>query len=72
VEPTKLLTPKEVELLYGLNPKTLRNERVLGKGLPFIKLNGRIFYRLQDIEKSIDQNIFYSTTEYQKARQEKA
>lgn len=65
MEPTKLLTPKDVEEIYGLNARTLGNERVLGKGLPFVKLNGRIFYRLKDIEKIIQQNVFHSTTETQ-------
>lgn len=71
MEPTKLLTPKEVSEIYKLSIGTLSNDRVSGcPYFPFVKLKGRIFYRLQDIEHVIEKNLFHSTGECQQAQRE--
>lgn len=50
---TKLLTERDVVALYGLNLGTLRNHRSKGIGLPFVRLEGKVRYRLQEVEAYI-------------------
>ena len=40
----------ELARRWGVSPRTLERWRWLGEGLPFIKLGGRVVYRLSDIE----------------------
>lgn len=35
---------------WAISPRTLESWRSLGKGPPFMRLGGRVAYRLQDIE----------------------
>jgi len=48
------LTPEEVELIYGLKPKTLANKRLKAQGPEYIKDGDRILYRQQAIKNSQD------------------
>jgi predicted site-specific integrase-resolvase len=48
---TKHLTQSEVARRWCLSPRTLERWRWLGKGPPFLKIGGRVAYRLEDIEK---------------------
>ena len=54
-----LLTPPEVQRLYGLKVATLADKRVRGSGPDFIKAadnSGAVFYRPADIERWLDHN----------------
>ena len=62
---TKLFTEKEVADQYPVTVNFLRNSRFTGKGFPFVKIGGRVFYREEDIEIYIKEHIFNSTLEYQ-------
>ena len=48
------LTPEEVELIYGLKPKTLTNKRLKAQGPEYIKDGDRILYRQQAIKKYLE------------------
>ena len=48
------LTPEEVELIYGLKPKTLANKRLKAHGPEYIKHGDRILYRQQAIKKYLE------------------
>ena len=54
---TKLLTEREVVDLYGLKLGTLRNHRSKKIGIPFVKLQGKVRYRLLEIEAYIEKNL---------------
>ena len=46
----KHLTQTEVARRWCLSPRTLERWRWLGQGPAFLKLGGRVAYRLEDIE----------------------
>ena len=48
------LTPEEVELVYGLKPKTLANKRMKAQGPEYIKDGERILYKQQAIKKYLE------------------
>ncbi|MGI6639026.1 MAG: helix-turn-helix transcriptional regulator [Desulfobulbus sp.] len=48
---------------WGLSPKTLERWRVLGTGPKFIRLPGKVIYRLCDIEAYEDDCLISSTAE---------
>jgi len=43
-------TQTELAARWRISPRTLERWRWLGEGLPFLKIGGRVVYRLQDIE----------------------
>ena len=45
----KYITEKEVSEITGRALSTLRNERFLGKGIPYIKIGKSVRYRLDDV-----------------------
>ena len=45
----RYLNDKEVSKITGKAVATLRNERSLRKGIPYIKAGGKVLYSLQDI-----------------------
>ena len=47
---TRHLNQKQLAERWGVSPKTLERWRWLGQGPKFLKLGGRIAYRLEDIE----------------------
>ena len=47
---TRHLNQKQLAERWGVSPKTLERWRWLGQGPKFLKLGGRIVYRLADIE----------------------
>ena len=57
---TKLLTEREVVELYGLKLGTLRNHRSKKIGIPFVKLQGKVRYRLSEIEAYIEKNTVHT------------
>lgn len=48
--PKTRLAQQELAERWGISPKTLERWRVLGIGPVFMKLQGRVVYRLEDIE----------------------
>lgn len=52
----KLLTPKEVQKLYGLNAKTLATKRCLGTGPAYVQFekNSPIYYEHSSLQKYLD------------------
>ena len=42
-----------VSQIYGVPVKTLQKHRLLGKGLPFYKLCGRVLYDLDEVDRVI-------------------
>lgn len=64
MEPTKLLTEKQVNEIYGFNIGGLRVKRNRGGGFPFVKISGKIYYRMKDIESFIEKHLYTSTSEY--------
>jgi len=52
----KLLTPKEVQKLYGLNAATLANKRGAGKGPAYIQEveDGPVYYEQAAIQRYLD------------------
>jgi len=41
----------ELSRRWGISPRTLERWRWLGEGVPFIKIGGRVVYRLSDVEE---------------------
>jgi hypothetical protein len=48
--PVKHLNQIELSRRWSLSPRTLERWRWTGEGPPFIKIGGRVVYRLEDIE----------------------
>lgn len=47
----ELITPDVLATRWDIKRETLRQWRWKGKGPQFLKLGGKILYRIQDIEK---------------------
>ncbi|MBF0160508.1 MAG: DNA-binding protein, partial [Magnetococcales bacterium] len=47
---THHLNQVELSKRWGMSPRTLERWRSLGKGVAYLKIGGRIVYRLEDIE----------------------
>jgi hypothetical protein len=45
----KLLTEKQLAKRHRRSPKTLRNDRVKGTYIPFLKIGRQVRYRLSDV-----------------------
>jgi len=52
----KYLNEKEVSKLLGIPRGSLANDRWLKKGLPHVRIGGRIRYAISDINKYIEDN----------------
>ena len=60
----KLLNTKETAEILNVSEAFLERDRWAGARIPFIKVGSRaIRYRFQDIEKYIEENLCYSTSE---------
>ena len=51
----ELLNEKEVQREFGINARTLQRERVYQSGIPYHKIGKRVRYRIEDIEKFLQQ-----------------
>ncbi|MFH2046070.1 MAG: helix-turn-helix domain-containing protein [Pseudomonadota bacterium] len=49
-----IINEKEAAKIIGKSVFTLRNDRFMSRGLPFIKIGRSVRYRLKDIESFID------------------
>ncbi|MEV2238781.1 DNA-binding protein [Micromonospora sp. NPDC049891] len=45
----ELITPAALATRWGISTRTLANQRSLGTGLPFLRLGGRVAYRVSDV-----------------------
>lgn len=45
-----LLSPRQLAARWGLSEKTLERWRMLGTGPVFLKLGGRVLYRIDEVE----------------------
>jgi hypothetical protein len=46
----KHLNQTELSRRWGLSPRTLERWRWVGRGPAYVKLGGRVVYRLEDVE----------------------
>ena len=53
----RTIDPTEAGKLLGLSPRTLANLRGQGKGPPYLKVSGRVYYRLPEIAEYLDQCV---------------
>jgi excisionase family DNA binding protein len=59
----QLLTETEAAALLRQKVKTMRNLRVTGGGVPFVKLGRSVRYRMSDLQAYIASNVRKSTAE---------
>lgn len=52
----ELLTPDQTAERFGTTPGALRADRHRGRGLPYVRIGGRIRYRVADIEAYLAEN----------------
>ena len=57
----ELMTTKQLANVLGFASKTLSNQRVLGTGIPFIKIGNAVRYKRSDVETYIEENTFDHT-----------
>jgi hypothetical protein len=61
---TKLLTTKQTANILSVSEAFLERDRWAGARIPFIKVGTRaIRYRMQDIERYLNENLCWSTSE---------
>ena len=46
----QFLCQKQLARRWGISHRTLENWRYRGQGLPFLRLGGKIFYRVEEVE----------------------
>ena len=51
-----LYKTEQVARILGFATKTLSNQRVLGTGIPFIKIGNAVRYKRSDVESYIEEN----------------
>ena len=59
---TRHLNQRELAERLNISPRTLERWRWLGEGPPFLKIGGRVVYRLLDIERYEAEQLRASTT----------
>jgi hypothetical protein len=59
----QLLTETEVAERQNRSVKTLQNQRVIGNGIPFLKLGRSVRYRLSDVIAWEEARVVSSTSE---------
>ncbi len=60
-EKVRYLTEKEVSRITGRGLSTLRNDRSLGRGLPFCKLLRSVRYELSDVIAYMAERKIYTS-----------
>lgn len=70
INESKLLTPKEVANILGLNQASLRNWRWKGSGPVFIKVGHLVRYKQSDVNKFIEEQSRTSTSDNSKNKNE--
>jgi hypothetical protein len=54
---TKLLSPKEVAAMIRRSESSLARDRYKGRGIPYIKYNRYIFYRIEDVRQYVASHL---------------
>lgn len=54
---SKLLTPKEVAEVIRRSESSLARDRYQGRGLPYIRFNRRVYYRIEDIRRYVSEHV---------------
>jgi hypothetical protein len=57
LEGVQYLVEKEVSALYGLSVHWFRKARYTGKSPPYHKLNGKIYYTVNQVDTWLKENI---------------
>lgn len=57
------LKTDETAVRLGLNPGTLRHQRIRGSGPPFVKFGRSVRYRLADLDAYMAVRVVSSTSE---------
>jgi len=60
---TKHLNQIELAERWNISPRTLERWRWIGEGPPFLKIGGRVVYRLEDVEAYEQAQMRCSTCE---------
>ena len=58
------ITQAELARRWSISPRTLERWRWTGEGPRFVKLGGRVVYRLEDVEEYEREQIRASTTDH--------
>ncbi len=53
----RLLKDSEVEAQYGISRFTLRADRIHARKFKFIKIGGGVYYRIEDIESTLNTHV---------------
>ena len=56
----QLLTPKEVAKMIRRSESSLARDRYKGIGIPYIKYNRFVYYRLEDVRLYVSQHLVAS------------
>ena len=59
-QPVRHLNQIELSRRWSMSPRTLERWRWLGEGPPYLKIGGKILYRLEDIE-NFEARVFRKT-----------
>lgn len=59
-----LIAPKVLANRWALKTTTLKYWRWSGKGPAFVKIGGRVMYRICDIEKYEKEQVFINTAQH--------
>jgi hypothetical protein len=59
------INQRELAQRWGISPRTLERWRWLGAGLRFLKLGGRVVYRMEDVEAFEAERLRSSTSQTQ-------
>jgi predicted DNA binding CopG/RHH family protein len=57
---TKLLSPKEVAAMIRRSESSLARDRYSQRGIPYIKYNRNIFYRIEDVRQYVARHMVIS------------
>jgi hypothetical protein len=57
---TELLTERETAEVRRCSTRKLQRDRAEGRGCPFVRLDGRIFYRREDVDRYIAAHVCLS------------
>lgn len=58
----KHLNQVELSRRWNISPRTLERWRWIGEGPPYLKIGGRVVYRLEDIERFEAEQLRTSTS----------
>lgn len=52
-----LLSEAELASILGISRRTLQSDRYLGRGLPFVRMGGRVYYPRENVEAALAANV---------------